>query len=716
MRELLGVFAGNEMVLGILLGLWLLLMGCGTAAGSCAQHPRKARTVFSGILIALAVLPLAQICVIRGLRLLAGHPGVAMGLNETVAVSLALLAPYCLLAGFGLSVACSALKATAGALATAKVYLADSFGSALAALSFTFLFTRFWDHISILIVPALLSLLAASLLAWQLPSRFLLCTAVALCPGVVAVNCLLDLDGVSTTWQHPGQQVLFRANSPYGRLVVTKASSQLNVLQNEVLLTSTPDDQHVEETVHYAMSQRPQAARVLLVGGGISGATTEILKYPCSRVDHVELDPAILQLGRQFVPRNLPGERVRSITGDGRFFLASTKSNYDVILLDVPAPSTAQFNRFYTREFLAQARRALAPEGVLSFSVGQYENYVSSTLARQVSSAALSAQSCFRNSLIVPGNRIFVLASDGPLFTNIAERIENARVRTKLVNRHYLEAMLAPDRLQDMARASSQPAALNRDFAPVLYFYHLRHWMSQFNLAVGPIQIVLGLALLFYVGRTRGNALLIFSAGFASSSLEFVLLLALQLLCGSIYHQMGLLLALFMAGLALGGCLGVRFGNFSPTQIQAVKTEVHPIKRFSFLWLHSRCRRPGALRVLAFVIALYSIALPFLLPGLEHLGGRMAGALLIRATLGILTLLLAGLVGLQFTLTVRKESLGASSPASRLFTADFIGACLGALLASTLIVPLFGVTALCLLNAGLNGLAGAAGGFRKSLV
>ena len=29
-RELLGVFAGNEMVLGVALGVWLLLMGIGT--------------------------------------------------------------------------------------------------------------------------------------------------------------------------------------------------------------------------------------------------------------------------------------------------------------------------------------------------------------------------------------------------------------------------------------------------------------------------------------------------------------------------------------------------------------------------------------------------------------------------------------------------------------------------------------------------------------
>ena len=42
MRELLGAFSGNEMVLGVVLGLWLLLMGIGAWLGrtseSCATR------------------------------------------------------------------------------------------------------------------------------------------------------------------------------------------------------------------------------------------------------------------------------------------------------------------------------------------------------------------------------------------------------------------------------------------------------------------------------------------------------------------------------------------------------------------------------------------------------------------------------------------------------------------------------------------------------
>ena len=89
---------------------------------------------------------------------------------------------------------------------------------------------------------------------------------------------------------------------------------------------------------------------------------------------------------------------------------------YDVAIIDVPAPSTAQLNRFYTVEFLAEIKRVLAPDGVVSFALGQYENYVSPELARMLSSARLSLRHSFRNVLVIPGSRVFFLASDGPLF------------------------------------------------------------------------------------------------------------------------------------------------------------------------------------------------------------------------------------------------------------------------------------------------------------
>ncbi len=112
--------------------------------------------------------------------------------------------------------------------------------------------------------------------------------------------------------------------------------------------------------------------------------------------------------------------------------------------------------------------------------------------------------------------------------------------------------------------------------------------------------------------------------------------------------------------------------------------------------------RSGGLPTLALAIAGYAVVLPFLLPPLSRLGGTAASLALVKVIIAALTLFLAVLVGMQFPLANRLEFDGTVTGASRLYTADFVGACLGALLACTLLIPLIGVVGVCLVTAGLN--------------
>jgi spermidine synthase len=682
MRELLAAFGGNELVLGLVLGNWLLLMGLGAWLARSSDNLRHPLAVLVVAQILVALLPLLQVFLLRALRNVVFVRGAAVGVNETVISSLLLLLPYCLTAGYALTLACSLLARREGAAGIGHVYVADCLGSIAGGVLFSFVLVRFLDHAGILVYPAALNLLPAAAMGFHAGHKSLAAIAAGLAVVVTAAALWVDLDGLSTALQYRPQHVIARANSPYGKLLVTESDGQFDFIQNGLPLTSTRDDQHVEEAVHYAMAQRPDARKVLLVGGGISGTARELLKYNVSRVDYVELDPLILEFGRKYLPESLAGNRIKIINTDGRLFVRQTAEKYDVVIVDVPDPSTAQLNRFFTVEFLAQVKRVLSSNGVLSFSLGHYENYVSPDLARMLASVWRSVKQTFPNALVIPGGRVFFLASDGPLFEDIARRIEQQGIKTKLMNRHYLDAMLRTDRMMDMRQAVAHPAALNKDFNPVLYFYHLRHWMSQFKTGFGPLQVLLLVLLGFYLARLRGSAFVLFASGFAATTLEIVLLLAFQVLCGSVYHQLGIIVTVFMAGLACGAMIAN----------SAAPTAKH-------------------LALLALAIAAYAILLAFLLPLFNGLGGTAASLLFIKAAIALLALILAALVGMQFPLANRLEFDGTVAGASRLYTADFIGAFLGALLASTLLIPLIGVTGVCLLTAALN-LAGGAMAWR----
>ena len=357
------------------------------------------------------------------------------------------------------------------------------------------------------------------------------------------------------------------------------------------------------------------------------------------------------------------------------------------MIVDVPDPSTWQLNRFYTGEFFDEVQRILVPDGVLSFSLGTYENYLGPELARLVGVAERTLRTAYAHVLMLPGGRIFFLASDGPLTAGVAGRLERAGIAPRVVNRGYLKGMITPDRMAEVERATSAAGPVNTDFSPVLDYCHLRYWMSQFQVRFGWFEGALAAGLLVYLVRLRPVPLAVFCGGVAAAALEVVLLLACQVLFGSLYQQVGLIVTVFMLGLVIGGMLAGRWlrgAGVSPA-------------------LKQRRRDACTTRLTAVVlaVAVFAACLPPVLAWL----GRAEGPLAVnvgRVAIPLLTLLLAVLVGLEFPLAAKVDFQSPTATLSRLYTADYVGAGLGALLVSTLLIPVLGVFAVCFLTAGLN--------------
>jgi spermidine synthase len=569
----------------------------------------------------------------------------------------------------------------------------DSLGSVAGGALFSFVLVLWLDHVALLAVPALLNVLAAAWLArrtrkeWKSEGTLLLATSLAAGAGLLAWILLARPDVSSTARQFPGQQLLFRGNSPYGRLVVTESGGQTNFIENGVLLASTPNIEQAEESAHFALAQRPSAKRVLLIGGALSGATPEILRYGVTALDCVELDPLVIALGHRFLPAEFRDARLRFCEADARQFVRRASASYDAVLVALPDPTTAQLNRFFTHEFFQEVRRVLQPGGVLSFAVGRYENYASPELSQLLNCARQTAARSFQNVLLIPGGRTYFLSSDGPLTTDIAAALERAGVATRWVNRNYLAATLAPDRLADLERAAAQAAPVNRDFTPVLYYLHLRHWASQFEGGSRWLVILLFVVAATYVVRLRGAAGVIFASGFAGAALEIVLLLAMQILAGSVYRQVAWVVTIFMAGLAVGALAATRWLEKPPPATGEAPASVH-------------LRPSSLLCLIALGVAAFALVLPALLPLLTRLTALRAGELATQGILLLFTFGLAALVGAQFPLA-NALAAGVSHAAARLYTADFVGASLGALLTSAWLVPLAGVAAVCWIT-GLN--------------
>ncbi len=114
--------------------------------------------------------------------------------------------------------------------------------------------------------------------------------------------------------------------------------------------------------------------RVLVVGAGMGNDVAAALRNGAGSVDAVDIDPAILALGRQLHPEApYSNPRVKLIVNDARSFFKTNSGRYDMVvfgLLDsytlLSSLSSVTLDSFvYTLESLRQAQQHLTDDGVL---------------------------------------------------------------------------------------------------------------------------------------------------------------------------------------------------------------------------------------------------------------------------------------------------------------------------------------------------------------
>jgi spermidine synthase len=167
-----------------------------------------------------------------------------------------------------------------------------------------------------------------------------------------------------------------------------------------------------------------------------------------------------------------------------------------------------------------------------------------------------------------------------------------------------------------------------------------------------------------------------------------MILLAFQALCGSLYQQLGLVVAVFMAGLAAGAWAAASW-NVNPKQNNIPGT--FPIQ--------SPERK---LAVLAAALAAVSLMLIPGLSGISRLAGSGASLWLVQLVILAMTFVVAGVVGAEFPMAVRATGGEGAAASAKIYSADFLGASLGGWLAATWLAPTLGLANVCLLTGGIN--------------
>ena len=724
-RELFIVFFGNELTIGLIFGVWLVSVGLGSLAGrrlATTATTLKLERVVSAGLIALAALLPGLMLISRGLRLwLAAPYGGMPSIGGMVACVALTLGPLCLIVGLLFPCLCRIAERD-DAQAVKRLYIAESLGSLTAGLLFTFLLVGRIPPLACAALAGGGALLGVCILARSPAYRaVLLCVAVLFLAIPSSALAPLEAWGVALRWKSFGvmgpnssSRLLLSQDTPYQNLAMIETAGQRAVYGNGQVLFAFPDPIVAEHKLHFLMAQKPGARRVLLIGGNPADDPPELLKYPIECLDQVELDPAILRLPGVADSSAARDSRLRQHTVDGPRFVRDCRETYDLILVEAPAPLTANLNRFHTVDFFRDLHRILRPGGVLATGVESSE-HLQSEAADLGASIYRSLQSVFARVKVTAGSYNRFLAGDenAPIILDPEELILRSRAASVPARYFRPEYFLAAEEIDPArvarveARLAESSGPINTVARPVTYFYNLVLW-SRFSssglegvlralerinpagLACAILVAGMFLALAGRLGRRRGPAatralgnvalaFVLFTSGLCGIALELILIFLYQSAYGFVYDRMGLVIAMFMLGLAAGAsAIGPWLKSDAPSTWRRL------------VWLEALFA--------AFALAVAAVAALGMSPG--HSDWNAFEILLLALVAGT-----GALVGAQFTLATRALAIAGQSPAAAAATAnasDLLGAAAGSLIAGLLFLPLLGPAVACGLLAALK--------------
>ncbi len=318
-------------------------------------------------------------------------------------------------------------------------------------------------------------------------------------PAVIALMALqLGVQGIREPFcASSGCVSLYEAESTYNYIQVAKlpagvnGSERIGLILNEGqaihsvyntryaqtgdpadLLTGGPWDFFNVAPYVYPGRTKDEVQSLLMIGSAAGTIPKQFLAFygANARIDAVEIDPAIVEVGRTYFDMNdqqFPNYRV--FTEDGRVYLRRTTEAYDVIGMDAYKQPYIPFH-LTTREFFDEVNAKLASNGVAVVNAGK-----PGTDYRLVDTLATTMRSVFPQVFIldVPnfGNSI-IIGVKQPVSDGVANFNANMQRMTDATLQFLMQQALdSNSRKLPLREWTAQDAAASRpftdDWAPV---------------------------------------------------------------------------------------------------------------------------------------------------------------------------------------------------------------------------------------------------------
>jgi spermidine synthase len=274
-------------------------------------------------------------------------------------------------------------------------------------------------------------------------------------------------------------------------------------------------------------------------------------------------------------------------------------------------------------------------------------------------------------------------------------RIQDRKIEANLISNVYLEYKLDQVRRDwyhdELLKANK--SSINTDFLPSAVFLDLAYWnslnspkLTKFfkQMSLLHIEYIILILLLFYVlnfylqrrykfCRKASISIAILTTGFVGMGVMMLLVLTFQSFYGYVYYWIGFLITAFMAGLMVGSMYMTKLlATIGWAQNLFLKTEVYIVSYMLVL----------------FAFYLFS----------EHIQHSDIFLTLFQYVLLILAIICGFLVGVQFPLANKlflDKWAHLTKTAGTLYALDLLGAWLGSIIISLVLIPILGIIKTC---------------------
>ena len=514
-REYLSIFSGNELVIGLIFGLWLILTAVGSLAGSRMEALPNQRII--NVLYIASVL--LGILAIRAVRLLF-DPG------EMIVpwiIPLIVIITQSDAAFFGGLVYGRISKILSGD----RLYRLENAGALAGLIFVSFGILLHWSN------GMLISGTLALFVIYAFFSEYRRIKPITICiVSMFLIAGFFYLDPISIKWKYSMDIDKIQAGFG-GEIAEKRGVSDTLILLNNSLYRTKISLPSIEQSVHIPIAMHNGPVKRALVIGNM-GQVQEIEKYKDIHIICIENEPVLANNGCNYCAL----EEIK------------TDSLFDVIILGSAIPTTAQSGRYFTKEFFKKIKMLAGESGVFSFTLPLSENFLSPDEKVLKSLFLQTLKYAFDQVLVLPGSGYTFVASNKELIWPI--KID--------VTTRYLEnyTMIAMDSARIAAANDNgfrhETNTINR---PIALYFTQKQWLGLFNISfiyAAGFLLLIGLIAIFLIPKSA-PAFSIGSTGLITGLYSIAVLIIFQFSYGTLYTKISLLMVALSAGFAAGSLI-----------------------------------------------------------------------------------------------------------------------------------------------------------------